>query len=118
MESLRSLVCCDTPSKSQSGLANAAAGAFRHRVGAITSGRAPFALSAHDETAGIDPDRKFVRVTEIRKDGFVVFEFSIGEPDLFAEMLLTRESFEEFCRSQKVVVLDAGESAGESRRLG
>jgi len=54
-----------------------------------------------------DPFRKFVRVTGERDDGFVEFDFALGEPELFAEMMLTRAAFEDFCAAQNVVVLDA-----------
>lgn len=49
-----------------------------------------------------DPNRKFVRVTGIHARGFVEFQFSIGEPQLFVEMLLPRAEFEQFCRDQQV----------------
>lgn len=38
-----------------------------------------------------------MRVIERRPDGFVEFHFSIGDPTLFVEMLLTEPAFEEFC---------------------
>ena len=46
---------------------------------------------------GFDTARTFVRVIERRPDGFVEFHFSIGDPTLFVEMLLTESAFEEFC---------------------
>lgn len=52
---------------------------------------------------GIDLDRKFVRLIERRPDGFVEFEFAIGEPELFAEMLLPAEAYEAFCTANAVV---------------
>ncbi len=57
--------------------------------------------------SAFDPFRKFVRVTGERDDGFVEFDFALGEPELFAEMMLTRAAFEDFCAAQNVVVLDA-----------
>ena len=56
--------------------------------------------------SAFDPFRKFVRVTGERDDGFVEFDFALGEPELFAEMMLTRAAFDEFCAAQNVVVLD------------
>ena len=55
--------------------------------------------------AGFDPTRKFVRVTEMRPDGFVEFEFAIGEPELFVEMILPAASFHEYCAINEVEVL-------------
>ncbi|MDP3872421.1 MAG: phenol hydroxylase subunit [Methyloversatilis sp.] len=56
--------------------------------------------------SAFDPFRKFVRITGERDDGFVEFDFALGEPALFAEMMLTRAAFEEFCATQRVVLLD------------
>ena len=49
-----------------------------------------------------DLRRKFIRVVEQRADGLVEFEFAVGEPELFVEMLLPRPAFEEFCAAQGV----------------
>lgn len=53
-----------------------------------------------------DPTKKFVRVTELRQDGFVEFEFAVGEPELFVEMILPATAFDEFCAHNKVTFLD------------
>jgi phenol/toluene 2-monooxygenase (NADH) P0/A0 len=53
-----------------------------------------------------DPNKKFVRVAELRSDGFVEFDFAVGEPELFVEMILPATAFDEFCAMNKVVFLD------------
>ncbi|MEY4754318.1 MAG: hypothetical protein RJA44_1993 [Pseudomonadota bacterium] len=53
-------------------------------------------------TAAFDPSQKFIRVVERRADGMVEFEFAVGEPELFVEMLLPQAAFEDFCRTQGV----------------
>ncbi len=53
-----------------------------------------------------DPARKFVRVSDLRQDGFVEFEFAIGEPELFVEMILPASAFDDFCAHNKVTFLD------------
>jgi phenol/toluene 2-monooxygenase (NADH) P0/A0 len=58
------------------------------------------------EERAFNPENKFVRVTELRKDGFVEFEFAIGEPELFCEMLMPATAFDEFCRLNRVMFLD------------
>ncbi len=70
--------------------------------------------------SAFDPFRKFVRITGERDDGFVEFDFALGEPELFAEMMLTRAAFEEFCATQQVVLLDGegGPHSPLSARLG
>lgn len=61
--------------------------------------------SASENDGGFNPELKFVRINEVREDGFVVFDFAIGEPDLFVELLLTQAAFAEFCDAQKVIFL-------------
>lgn len=54
----------------------------------------------------IDVTRRFVRVRGERGNGFVEFEFAIGEPELFVEMVLNRAAFAEFCADNRVQMLD------------
>ncbi len=42
----------------------------------------------------------YVRVTKIDNHGFVEFQFSIGDPNLYLEMALPRPAFDEFCATQ------------------
>lgn len=58
------------------------------------------------QTSSFDPTRKFVRVTELRPDGFVEFDFAIGEPELFVEMILPAAAFDEFCAHNRVSFVD------------
>jgi phenol hydroxylase P0 protein len=53
-------------------------------------------------TDEFDARRKFVRVVELRPDGFVEFEFAIGEPELFVEMILPAPAFDDFCAHNRV----------------
>lgn len=52
------------------------------------------------------PMKRFVRLTGKRDDGFVEFEFAIGDPELCVELIMPPAAYEEFCRQQKVVHLD------------
>ena len=58
------------------------------------------------DTPAVDVNRKFVRLVEQRADGLVEFEFSIGDPELFVEMLLPAAAFEEFCAANRVERLE------------
>ena len=49
----------------------------------------------------IDIFRRFVRVTRRRPDGFVEFDFAMGEPELFVELVLPDEAFQAFCAANK-----------------
>ena len=66
------------------------------------------AAGGHD----LDLTRRFVRVTRVRADGFVEFEFAIGEPGVFIELVLRPDAFEEFCADNHVELLPA-EAAGD-----
>ena len=56
----------------------------------------------------IEPVRKFVRVTGCRAKDFIEFDFAVGTPDLFIELILPEASFAEFCRHNDVVLLPSG----------
>lgn len=56
-------------------------------------------------TGTFDTTRKFVRVIETRDNGMVEFEFAIGEPELFVELLLPAPAFTEFCGANAVTML-------------
>jgi phenol hydroxylase P0 protein len=53
-----------------------------------------------------DTQKRFVRFIEKRDDGFVLFEFAVGEPEIFAEMILKEEDYVIFCKEQGVVMID------------
>lgn len=54
--------------------------------------------------------RRTVRVRERRDDGFVEFDFSIGDPRLFVELILPESAFNEFCAANSVRELSADEA--------
>ncbi|MBX9935753.1 MAG: phenol hydroxylase subunit [Burkholderiaceae bacterium] len=55
-----------------------------------------------------DVSRRFVRVLQVRSNGLVEFEFSIGWPELAVELMLPRPAFDAFCRANNVQRLDDG----------
>lgn len=57
-------------------------------------------------TTQFDTNQKYVRVLETRPNGMVEFEFAIGEPEIFVELIMPRKAFEEFCKSNGVTFLD------------
>lgn len=54
-----------------------------------------------------DTSRRFVRVNKLRDDGFVEFDFAIGEPELFVEMLLPKPAFTDFCLMYSVQIIES-----------
>lgn len=62
-----------------------------------------------------DTTHKFVRVIEALQGGLIEFEFAIGEPELFVELIMPASAFVEFCEANQVTVLEqvpALQSAG------
>lgn len=54
-----------------------------------------------DETL-IDYDWRAIRIAQVRPDGFVAFDFYVGDPDIYAEMVLPEAAFYKFCAAQGV----------------
>lgn len=63
---------------------------------------APATLDAHIG----DVRRKFARVTQLRSDGLVCFEFAIGWPELFVDLMLPKPAFDDFCAREQVELLN------------
>lgn len=63
------------------------------------SGHPPAASKAFDTSL------RFVRLRQVRADGFVEFDFAIGEPDLSVELIMPVAAFHEFCRDNQVTQL-------------
>ena len=61
-------------------------------------------VASHDTP--LDVTRKFVRVRGERDGDLVVFEFSIGWPELAVELVLPRAAFDEFCATHQVQRLE------------
>ena len=60
--------------------------------------------SQRNGTAESSPAR-YVHVTNIDDRGFIEFQFSIGDPNLYLEMMLPPKAFDEFCAEQHAAKL-------------
>lgn len=62
---------------------------------------------------------KFIRVTRKRTGDIVEFDFAVGSPDIWVELIMPRASFEDFCATNSVVDLTGQEvpNAAFSERL-
>jgi len=56
-----------------------------------------------------DAGRKFVRVTGCRATNLIEFDFAVGSPDMFVELILPEPAFAEFCRQNDVTMLQSGD---------
>lgn len=52
-----------------------------------------------------DVSRHYVRFRELRDDGYVLFDFAIGDPELAVELVLPLVAYQTFCRERKVSYL-------------
>jgi phenol hydroxylase P0 protein len=52
-----------------------------------------------------DVSRRYVRFIGISSNGYVHFDFSIGDPELSVELTMKLKDYEEFCRSSDVQYL-------------
>ena len=52
-----------------------------------------------------DVSRYYVRFRELRDDGYVLFDFSIGDPELAVELTLPLAAYQTFCRERGVTYL-------------
>jgi len=65
--------------------------------------------------SGFDANRRYVRVCERRADGFVEFEFAIGDPALCVELMLKEGDFHTFWLNR--ASLHNGEETGEKNEV-
>jgi phenol hydroxylase P0 protein len=54
-----------------------------------------------------DPAKRYVRLNQVRADGFVEFAFAIGDPELTVDLILPAEAYRDFCRDNKAVLISA-----------
>ena len=62
-------------------------------------------------TSQRQPLQKYVRVRSRTAVGFVEFDFSIGDPELYVELILPEAAFNEFCANNAVRWLSEDDSA-------
>ncbi|PWV69025.1 phenol hydroxylase subunit [Halomonas sp. A11-A] len=64
-------------------------------------------MTTEIETKTFDELTRYIRVRSEPGDRFVEFDFAIGYPELFVELVLPTEAFELFCKHNNVVHMDA-----------
>lgn len=58
-----------------------------------------------DRRPAFDVTRRYVRFRALREDGYVQFDFAIGDPGLSVELTLLLRDYQEFCRANHVSYL-------------
>jgi phenol/toluene 2-monooxygenase (NADH) P0/A0 len=64
-------------------------------------------LDVPNNALAFDPAKRYVRLTQVRADGFVEFEFAIGDPELAVELILPADAYRDFCRDNQAVLIAA-----------
>lgn len=67
--------------------------------------------NASQETAIslFDTEKRFVRLTRIRHDGFVEFEFEVGDPGLALDLIMPVHAYRAFCNANRVAFLPSND---------
>jgi phenol hydroxylase P0 protein len=55
--------------------------------------------------------KRYVRVRQVVDDKFVEFDFAIGDPSLYVELVLPRSAFEVFCQNNRVEMMTDEQAA-------
>ncbi|UTW02392.1 phenol hydroxylase [Amphritea atlantica] len=58
-----------------------------------------------ENRSGFDRLTKYVRVRSAEDARFVEFDFAIGDPALFVELIMPKGAFEHFCTANEVVFM-------------
>jgi len=66
---------------------------------------------ADDESTAVRDMTRYVRIRQVVNDKFIEFDFAIGDPSLYVELVLPREAFDTFCRHNQVVMMTEEQAA-------
>ncbi len=58
-----------------------------------------------------DELKRYVRIRGVINDEFVEFDFAIGEPSLYVELVLPKAAFEAFCEHNHVIEMSDEQAA-------
>jgi len=67
--------------------------------------------SADDKAREFEQLTRYVRVRRVVDDKFIEFDFAIGDPSLYVELVLPRAAFDAFCRHNQVVMMTEEQAA-------
>lgn len=68
-----------------------------------------------DTTGASQKLTRYVRITNPDHNGFVEFDFAVGDPTIALEMILPQPAFAEFCATNAVVFLTAEQERAVDR---
>jgi len=77
----------------------------RHEFWTFGGGKTVPLNQLPQRSPAFDATRRYVRFRELRSDGYVLFDFAIGDPEIAVELVLTLPAYQEFCRTNAVTWL-------------
>ncbi len=66
---------------------------------------------AADAQAEFNSLKRYVRIRDVIDDKFVEFDFAIGDPSLYVELVLPRAAFDAFCQHNNVEMMTEEQAA-------
>jgi phenol hydroxylase P0 protein len=54
---------------------------------------------------------RYVRIRKVVDEKFIEFDFAIGDPSLYVELILPKAAFESFCQHNQVVMMTDEQAA-------
>lgn len=64
-----------------------------------------------DPTTSFNELARYVRVRDVIDDRFIAFDFAIGDPGLYVELVLPKKAFESFCKHNNVTLMTDEQAA-------
>jgi len=60
---------------------------------------------AAEGTAEFSELKRYVRIRQVIDDKFIEFDFAIGDPSLYVELVLPKAAFDAFCQHNQVEMM-------------
>lgn len=70
-----------------------------------------FAKRALDKSVPVSEQKRFVRIRNVVADKFIEFDFAIGDPTLYVELVLPKAAFETFCQQNNAEIMTEQQAA-------
>jgi phenol hydroxylase P0 protein len=68
-------------------------------------------IRSNADAAKFSELKRYVRVRQVIDDKFVEFDFAIGDPSLYVELVLPKAAFDTFCHHNKVEIMSEEQAA-------
>lgn len=69
------------------------------------------------QTQNLTQMTKYIRVRSQPEERFVEFDFAIGDPSLFVELIMPKNCFEIFCKNNQVIEMTEAQIAAVDEEM-